>query len=128
MTDSDDPLLPCPAWCIGGHVGRSPCPGYRFHESRAVVLEVRTGVFDVEFAAAIVQYPLSTRPDRRDVYAWGHLTATVTMNQPSDVNALADMLTGYACRLREVADELVTAQQQDRVRVEADLKNAGREG
>ena len=128
MTHPDDPLLPCPPWCSGSHVGQSPSPGDRFHESRPVVFEVRTGVVDVEFAAAIVQYPLSTRPDRRDVYAWGHLTATVTMNRPSDVNALADMLVGYAARLRTVADELVVAQQQDRVRVEADLKDAGREG
>ena len=40
------------------------------------------------------------------------MTAKATLNRPSDVITLADMLAGYASRLREVADELVIAQQQ----------------
>ena len=110
-----DPLLPCPAWCAGTHPSKEPHLGDRFHESRPVVLDVRTGTVSAEFETAIVQYPLSSSPDHRGVYAWSHLMATPTLNHPSDAVAFADMLTGYARRLRELADELVIAQ-QDRAR------------
>jgi hypothetical protein len=127
-TDEPDPLLPCPLWCAGSHGGQSTHLGDRFHQSRPVVLEVRTGLVEVEWETVIVQYPLSARPEKRDVYADAHMMAAVTMTRPADVVRFADMLTGYAVRLRELADELVIAQQQDRARVEADPKDAGREG
>ena len=110
-----DPLLPCPAWCTGIHPSKDPHLGDRLHESRPVVLDVRTGTVSAEFQTAIVQYPPSSRPDHRGVYAWSHVTVEATLNRPSDVIGIADMLTGYARRLRELADELVIAQ-QDRAR------------
>ena len=119
MSDADtepDPLLPCPAWCAGIHPSKEPHLGDRFHESKPVVLDVRTGTVSAEFETAIVQYPLSSRPDHRGVYAWSHMTVEATLNRPSDVIGIADMLSGYAARLREIADGLVIAQQQDRAR------------
>ena len=127
MTAPDDPLLPCPPWCIGSHGGQPAWRGVVFHESRPVILDALTGPVKVQFVTALTQYPKADAPAGRHVHAWSHMMATVTMSQPSDVTAFADMLTGYAARLRAVADELVIAQQQDRARVEADLKNAGRE-
>ncbi len=38
---------------------------------------------------------------------------TAALRQPSDVVAFADMLTGYAGRLRELAAELALAQAGD---------------
>ena len=119
MSDADtppDPLLPCPTWCTGIHPSKEPQLGDRLHESKPVVLDVRTGTVSAEFQRAIVQYPLSSRPDRRGVYAWSHMTVEATLNRPSDVIGIADMLSGYTARLRELADELVIAQQQDRAR------------
>ncbi len=121
----EDPLLPCPAWCIGSHGSEPPWHGVPYHESRPVVLDVRTGPVMVQCVTAMTQYPADPDPG---VFAWSHVMATVKMRRPSDVIAFADMLTAYARRLREVADELVVAQQQDRARVEAGLKDAGREG
>lgn len=108
-----DPLLPCPPWCTGIHPSKEPHLGDRFHESKPVVLEVRTGLAEVECETSIVQYPLRSRPEKRRVYADAHMMAAVTMHRPCDVMAFADMLTGYAARLQEVADELVIAQAQD---------------
>lgn len=127
MTNEEDPLLTCPAWCSGDHSGQEPELVDRFHDSRPVALDVRTGLVDVEFETVISQYPFASKPEKRAVYAWCHMSASVTMNRPPDVVAFADMLTGYVRRLREVAEELVIAQQQNQVRVEADLKDAGRE-
>ncbi len=90
--------------------------------------DVRTGTASAEFGTVIVLYLLSSRPDRRGVYSWSHVIAAATLNRPADVIGFADMLSRYAASLREVADELVIAQQQDQTRVEADLKGAGREG
>ncbi len=129
MSDADtepDPLLPCPAWSTGIHPSKEPYLGDRFHESRPVALEVRTGLVEVECETSIVQYPLRSRPEKRRVYADAHMMAAVTMHRPCDVMAFADMLTGYASRLRELADELVIAPQQDRARFEAE-KLAGQE-
>lgn len=50
------------------------------------------------------------------MYAWSHMTVEATLNRRSDVIGIADMLSGYAARLREIADGLVIAQQQDRAR------------
>jgi len=44
--------------------------------------------------------------------AWSHSTAKATLNRPSGVIAFADMLSGYAARLRQAADELVIAQRR----------------
>ncbi len=44
------------------------------------------------------------------------MVAHVSMDKPSDVHVFADMLTGYAARLREVTEELGGTQQQDRAR------------
>jgi len=52
-------------------------------------------------------------PASRHVFAWSHVSASVRMRQPSDVHAFADMLVGYAGRLREVAEELAAAQRED---------------
>ena len=128
VTELKPPLPPCPPWCTGTHGAEPPWHGIPWHESRPVVLDVRTGRVTVRFVTGIVQYPADPDPDRRHVLAWSHMTARVQMARPSDVVAFADMLTDYAGRLREVADELVIAQQQEQARVEADLKNASREG
>ena len=104
MTAPVDPLLPCPSWCHGDHAGQEDWPGDRFHESKPVRLDLR-GPVDVEAECVISQYPLSPCPDHRSVYGWCHIMATATMKLPSDMVAFADMLTGYADRLREFADE-----------------------
>jgi len=76
-----------------------------------------------------VQYPHAGQPETRSAYVLTHLEARGLLMRPADVIALAATLTGYAARLREVADELVIAQQHDRARVvEADRKGADREG
>jgi hypothetical protein len=121
---NDDLLLPCPPWCTGTRGDGEP-----WHESRPVALDVLTGPVKVQEVAAMTQYPAHADPGKRNIFVWSHMAAEATMNQPSDVIALADMLTGHAARPREVADDLVIAQQQHRDRVvEADLKDADREG
>lgn len=128
MTEPDnDPLLPCPPWCAGGHGEPPQWHGVTFHESRPVVLDVLTGPVKVQCVTAMTQYQARSDPGRRQIFAWSHIAADVTMARPADVLAFADMLTSYASRLREVADELVIAQQQDRARFEADRKDADRE-
>ena len=121
------PLPGCPQWCAGRH---DPEPAHvHFHESRPVVLDVLTEPVTMQFVAAMVQYPAAADPAKQRVFVWAHMSGKATLIQPSDVHAFADMLTGYAGRLREVAEELAAAQEDGRARLlEAGLKDAGREG
>ena len=94
-----------------------------------MVLDVLTGLVKVQCVTAMTQYPKDPDPASRHVFAWSHVSASVRMRQPSDVIAFADMLTGYAGRLREVAEELAIAQEAGRARVlEAGLDKAVQEG
>ncbi len=87
------------------------------HRTAKVMVASASAELDVDFQAVTVQYPFAGQPETRSVYVLTHLEATGRLMRPTDVIALADTLTGYAARLREVADELVIAQQQDRARL-----------
>ncbi len=114
MSGPDGPLLPCPPWCAGNHSWQELDLADERHESVPVVLELRSALADVEALAAIVQYPLAARPEARMPYVWARHVATAALRRPADVVAFADMLTGYAGRLRELAAELALAQVGDR--------------
>ncbi|QMU78874.1 hypothetical protein GXW83_27410 [Streptacidiphilus sp. PB12-B1b] len=134
MTDPHPDADSCPPWCCGSHGDQPTWHGIEFHESRPVVLDVLTGPVKLQCVTAMTQYPKARTPAGSRVFAWSHITADVTMARPSDLRGFADMLSGYAARLREVADELGVAQAQDRERerertqaVETDARDAGRE-
>jgi hypothetical protein len=110
--EGDPPPPPCPSWCTGRH-DQTPWHGVPFHESPPMVPDVLTGLVKVQCVTAMTQYPKDPDPASRHVFAWSHVSASVRMRQPSDVHAFADMLVGYAGRLREVAEELATAQRAD---------------
>ena len=129
MTDTNtDPLRQCPNWCIGKHPWDDMAVRDRFHESRPVTLAAKWSGLDVDFETTVTWSPYAG-PGDDDACASTQLVAHVSMGRPADVHAFADMLVGYAGRLREVAEELAAAQEDGRARLlEAGLKDAGREG
>jgi len=110
MTDTNtNPLRRCPDWCTGNHPWDDVAVADRFHESRPVTLAAKWKQLDVDFETTINWSPYAG-PEDSEACASTQMVAHVTMDQPSDVHAFADMLTGYASRLREVAEELAAAQ------------------
>jgi len=77
----------------------------RFHESRPVTLAARWKQLDVDFETTSRWSPYAG-PDGSAPSASTQMVAHVSMDKPSDVHVFADMLTGYAARLREVAETL----------------------
>ena len=128
MSDTDDdPLRRCPDWCTGNHPWDDTAVRDRFHESRPVTLAAKWKQLDVDFETTITWSPYAG-PRDSDACASTQMVANVSMDKPSDVHAFADMLTGYADRLREVAEELATAQEDGRARLlGAGLNDAGQE-
>nr|WP_034090167.1 hypothetical protein [Streptacidiphilus albus] len=104
---------PCPAWCAGRHGAEPPWQDVLYHESEPVVLDVLVDPVEVQCISGLIQFPDAADPRHRNVTAWSWVVTSVGLRQPSDVLAYADMLTGYADRLRELAGELATAQAED---------------
>ena len=129
MTETNtDPLGRCPDWCTGNHPWDDLAVADRFHESRPVTLAAKWRQLDVDFETTINWSPYAG-PRDCDACASTQMVAHVSMGKPSDVHAFADMLVGYAGRLREVAEELAIAQEAGRARVlEAGLDKAVQEG
>jgi hypothetical protein len=113
MTDPDDPLLPCPPWCCGDHSGQEDWKGDRFHVSEPVVLDLTDTPACVKFSADLYQYPMATRPTRRQVRVSLCLEDWSRGLDVPDVLAFADSLVDYARQLRELAVRLAEAQRAD---------------
>ncbi len=104
---------PCPAWCTERHDSERPWHGVTYHESEPVKLEVLADPVEVQCIAGMVQHPDDADPRKRNVFAWSWAVTSVTMHQPQDVIAYADMLSSFADRLRDLAVELAAAQAED---------------
>lgn len=113
MTDAGDPLLPCPPWCTGDHSGQEEWKGDRFHESAPVELDLSRQPTGLYIEATLTQYPMSTRHQRRAVYAHMSVSEDSHGMQPEDLDTLADGLVAYAGQLRALAARLAEAQAAD---------------
>ena len=111
-TDTAQDSGPCPSWCVSDHTQDAPGSVLWCHRSPKITVISGPPGFGVDFAAVTLQYPYAGPPETRAPFVLAHLEATGRLMRAADVTALADMLSGYADRLRKVADGLAIAQGQ----------------